>query len=258
MKLLKQIIKLCILVLFVSNFAFAQEKSEPEPTQMFVVHTDYVNFNKMAQYEQLAKELKDNCVKHNVQKADWLTVSAEDGRYMYVSAIKNMAELDENVMAELFEKMGKDEAGAMFSKMDECYDKHGTQIVHYIPELSYNPAGYSTKGMNFREYHFLYYHPQNGKALGDAIKNIKDMFEAKGVKNGYNVYHSGFGSHESYFMVAVAGKNSLDVAQTGEENDKVLGDDRKQVFFEMIQLTSKYDQVNGEIREDLSYSPKKE
>lgn len=254
MKLLNQIFKLFILVLFTSNFVFAQETPPP----MFVVHTDYVNFNKMAQYEQLAKELKDNCVEHNVQKANWLTVSTEDGRYMYVSEIKNMAELDENTMSELFEKMGNDGAGAMFSKMNECYDKHSDQIVHYIPELSYNPDGYSRDGMNFREYHFLYYHPQNGEALGNAMESVKKMFEAKGIKNGYNVYHSGFGSDENYFMVSVSGKNSLDVAQTGEENDALLGDERKEVFFEMIQLASRYDQVNGEIRPDLSYSPKKE
>lgn len=252
MKLLKQIFKLFILVLITSSFAFAQDEQPP----MYVVHTDYVNFDKMSQYEQVAKELKDNCVKHNIQDVDWLAVSTEDARYMYVSEIKSMAELDKNPMASLYEKMGKEASGAMLDKMDECYDKHGNEIVHYIPELSYNPEGYSRDGMNFREYHFLYYHPKNGKALGDAMEKIKKMFEDKGVKNGYNVYHSGFGSDESFFMVAVAGKNRLHVAQTGEENDALLGEERKAVFFEMIQLASRYDQVNGELRPDLSYTPK--
>jgi hypothetical protein len=250
MKSVKQIFKLLILVLLVSNFAYGQEEST-----MYVVHTDHVNFNKMAQYEQVAKDLKENCVKHGIKDMDWLTVSTEDGRYMYVSPIKNMAELDTNVMAELREKMGKEEASAMLSKMDECYDSHGNEIVHYIPELSYNPKGYSRDGMNVREYHFLYYSPQNGEALGDAIKKIKDMFEAKGVKNGYNVYHSGFGSDESYFMVAVAGKSTLHIAQSSEEDDVLLGEEKDAAFFEMIQLTSRYDQVNGTIRPDLSYSP---
>lgn len=252
MRLLNQFFKVSILVLFFSTMTFAQEEQQ---APMYVIHTDHVNFNKMAQYEQVAKELKDNCVKHNVKDANWMTVTAEDGRYMYVSEIKNMAELDQNWMAELFEKMGKDAASAMLTKMDECYDKHGSEILHYIPALSYNPEGYSRDGMNFREYHFLYYHPENGKALGDAMEKIKKMFEDKGVKNGYNVYHSGFGSDESYFIVAIAGKNSLHVAQTGEENDKLLGDEREAVFFEMIQLASRYDQVNGEIRPDLSYAP---
>ena len=41
-------------------------------------------------------------------------------------------------------------------------------------------------------------------ALGDAMKEamtkVKEMFEAKGVKNGYEVYHSGFGSDGPYYQ----------------------------------------------------------
>ncbi|WP_033958651.1 hypothetical protein [Psychroserpens jangbogonensis] len=254
MKSVKQFLKLLVVVTLFCNFAYAQDE---EPT-MYNVHTDFVNFDKLAQYEQVAKELKDNCIKHGVKNMSWLTVSTEDGRYMYVSQVDNMAELDTNVMAELREKMGKEAVGAMLNKMDECYDAHGNEIVHYLPGLSYNPEGYSREGMNEREYHFLYYSPKNGGALGDAIEKIKELFTAKGVKNGYNVYHSGFGSDESYFMVAVAGKSALHIAQTGEDNDVLLGEGKDAVFFEMIQLTSKYDQVNGTIRPDLSYSPTKE
>ncbi len=254
MKSVKQIFKLLILVLFVSNFAYAQD----EQSNMYSVHTDHVNFDKMTQYEGLAKQLKDECVKHDVKSTNWTAVSTEDGRYMYVTPIENMADLDKNKMSGLFEKMGEGEAGKMFDKMNECYDSHGDHIVHYIPGLSYNPEGYSREDMNERQYHFLYHTAQNGDDLGDAMNKIKEMFTAKGVKNGYNVYHSGFGSDESYFLVAVAGKSALHFAQMSEEDDALLGDEKDDVFFEMIQLTSRYDQVNGSIRPDLSYAPKKE
>ena len=124
--------------------------AQDEQPTMFVVHVDNVNFNKIAQYEQLAKELKENCEKHNVQGVDWTAMSTEDARYYYVSPIKNMAELDENPMGELFEKMGEEEAGALFDKMDECYDSHGNSIVHYLPKLSYNPAaqGFDCRSMS--------------------------------------------------------------------------------------------------------------
>lgn len=243
----------CMLMLCVT-FMFAQDN---EPT-MFVVHVDNVNYNKMAQYEQLAKELKENCEKHNVQGLNWTTVSTEDARYYYVSPIKNMAELDENPMSELFEKMGEEKAGAMFEKMDECYDSHSNSVIHYLPKLSYNPEGYSIKDKNYREYHFLYYSPKNGKAVGESMKKVKKMFEDKGIKNGYSVYHSGFGDDESYFMIAVAGEDALDIATTGKENDKLLGEEGNATFFELIQLASRYDQVDGSIRPDLSYYPTKE
>jgi hypothetical protein len=252
MKSVKQLFKVLALIFLVGNFAYAQG----EQPIMFSVHTDYVNFNKMTQYEEAAKQLKDECVKHDIKDANWMTVSAEDGRYMYVTPIKNMADLDKNTMSGLYEKMGEEEAGKMFKKMNECYDSHGDHIVYYIPELSYNPEGYSRDGMNEREYHFLYYSPQNGAALGEAMKGIKDLWAEKGVKYGYNVYHSGFGSDKGYFMVAIAGKNAMYFAETGEENDKLLGEDGQKALYDMIQLTYKYDQVNADIRPDLSYTPK--
>ena len=47
------------------------------------------------------------------------------------------------------------EKGKMFEGMDECYDSHSNEIIHFIPELSYTPEGYTTKDKNEREYHFL-------------------------------------------------------------------------------------------------------
>ena len=253
MKLVKQLFKACLCFVLACNLSFAQDD---QPT-MFVMHTDYVNFDKLGEYEELAKKLKEKCEEHNVQGANWSTASTEDGRYMYVSPIKNMAELDENPMSELFEKMGKEEAGSMFSKMDECYDRHGNEVIYYIPELSYNPEGYSREGMNSREWHFLYYSPSNGEEMGKMMESIKKMFAEKGIKNGYNVYHSGFGSADSFFVVSVAGKNGLHLAQVGEENDELLGEDGDAEFYKLIQLASKYDQVDGAMRPDLSYTPAK-
>ena len=241
-------------LLFAFNLANAQDE---QPT-MFVVHTDNVNFDMMPKYEQLAKQLKENCEKYNVQGVNWTAISIEDGRYVYVSPIKNMAELDKNPMAGLAEKMGKDAMGKMFNEMDDCYDSHSNAVVHFKPELSYIPEGYNDEGKNHREYHFLYYSPKNAKEMKEGMAKVKEMFKTKGVKNGYSVYHSGFGSEGSYYMVSISGKDDLDIAQGGKENDELLGDDKaKQHFMNVIRLTTKYDQVEGDIRPDLSYSPSK-
>lgn len=253
MKILKKGILILALTVFTINITYSQDA----PT-MFVVHTDNVKFEKIPQYEQAAKTLKENCEKHAVKDLTYTTISIEDGRYVYVSPINNMADLDKNPMAALFEKMGKEAAGKLFDDMDQCYDSHGNAVVHHLPNLSYRPEGYSTEGKNYREYHFLYYSPKNGKALEEAITKIKDLFKTKGVKNGYDVYHSGFGSEESYYMVSIAGVDDIDIATTGKENNELLGEERGPTFFNMIKLTTRYDQVEGEVRPDLSYYPAKE
>ena len=254
MKNLKTGLIILALSVFTCNVSLSQDN---QPT-MFSVHTDNVNFDKMMQYEEAAKEMKDNCVKYDVQGANWTAISIEDGRYVYVTPIKSMADLDKNAMGDLFDKMDKDAAGAMFDKMNECYDSHSDSVVHYNESLSYHPesAG-SNEGKNHREYHLLYYTPSNSNAMREAMQGVKTLFESKNITNSYSVYHSGFGSEESYYMVTIAAKDGLEIAQNGKINDEAFGDDGKAAFFKVISLTSKYDQVEGRVRPDLSYNPKK-
>lgn len=254
MKIFKTRFLILMTVLFAFNLANAQDD---QPT-MFVVHTDNVNFDMMPKYEGLAKQLKESCEKYNIQEINWTAISIEDGRYVYVTPIKNMADLDENPMGDLAEKMGEEAMGKMFNEMADCYDSHSNEVVHLKPDLSYIPDGYSTKDKNHREYHFLYYSPKNAKKMKEAMAKVKEMFKTKGVKNGYEVYHSGFGSEESYYMVSISGDDDLDIAQGGKENDELLGDDKGATFYNVIKLTTKYDQVEGDIRPDLSYYPTKE
>ncbi len=248
-----KIFKTRFLILMTVLFAFNLGSAQDEQPTMFSVHTDNVKFDMMQKYEQLAKQLKENCEKYDIKDINWTAITVEDGRYVYVTPIKNMADLDKNSMGDLAKKMGEENMGKMFDEMNECYDSHSDAIVHLSTELSYIPEGYSTKGQNHREYHFLYYAPKNAKEMNVAMAKIKEMFKTKGVKNGYEVYHSGFGSEESYYMVAIAGDDDLAIAQEGKENDKLLGDEKDATFYNLIKLTTKYDQVEATVRPDLSY-----
>ena len=237
--------------LLMISFTFAQDKAP----NMFVVHTDNVKFGMMQEYEAAAKELKELMEKHQIKDGHYTAISVEDGRYVYVSPISSMADLDKNPMSELYEKVGAEKINAMFSKMDECYDSHHDNIVYRIDELSYMPEGYSTAGKNFREYHFLYYSPRHSKAMNEAMAGVKKMFASSNIKNGYEVYHSGFGDDESYYMVAVSGDDALSIAQGGKSNNEIMGDAGQAALYEVIKLASRYDQVNANIRPDLSYLP---
>ena len=44
-------------------------------------------------------------------------------------------------------------------------------------------------------------------------------------------------------------------AQGGKDNDKLLGEEKDAVFWEVIKLASRYDQVEATMRPDLSYVP---
>ncbi|WP_296313990.1 hypothetical protein [Winogradskyella sp. UBA3174] len=85
-------------------FAFNLANAEDKPLTIFALHMDNVKFHTMPKYEELAKQLKESCDTYNIQDVNWTAISIEDGRYVYVTPIKNMAELDKNPMGSLTDK----------------------------------------------------------------------------------------------------------------------------------------------------------
>lgn len=131
MRTIKNIFALVIGLVLSVNLSNSQEKA---PT-MFVVHTDHVKFNKMMQYEEVAKEMTALFEKHQIEDSYYTTISVEDGRYVYVSPISSMGDLDKNPMEGLYNKVGKEKFDIMLDKMDECYDQHHDNVVHSVSNL---------------------------------------------------------------------------------------------------------------------------
>ncbi|HMC01293.1 MAG TPA: hypothetical protein VKN14_09700 [Flavobacteriaceae bacterium] len=226
--------------------------------QMYQVHVDYVNPSHLGEYNEVAKEFTDACKEHNPQ-TKWITATMNDNRYMYVSPIENFAELDANPFADMAEKMG-DDFSNMFQRFNTCYDKHGDYILVLNNELSYMPEGMSQtqEGQNYRKFFFLYHTPENHAKIREAMKGVKEMFASKNSPEHYRVYHAGFGTDGDYYMVAISSKDEIDSATRGKANDELLGEEAKPVFQKVMQATSKFEEYDGWIRTDLSYSPSEE
>jgi hypothetical protein len=248
MKTIKSIFLLAVLLCFVIQTSQAQ--------QMFQVHQDNVKPSKAIQYEKIAKEFQAACVEHNFQ-GQWAAATSNDFKYFYITPIENMADLDKQPFAGMAEAMG-DKFTDMFNRFDTCYDSHGTYIVVRDNELTYMPEGVEDApgDENYRKWFYMYYTPENAKAMRDAMKAVKEMFNAKGSKEYYRVYRNGFGQMESYYMVSVSAKDEIDSAQKGKANEEVLGPDRWEVFSNVMNHTSRMEEYTGAMRPDLSYTPK--
>ena len=212
----------------------------------------------VGEYEKIANEFIAACKKHNAQTS-WLTATTSDFRYMYVTPIENMAELDKDPYTEMAKAMG-DDFGDMFNRFNKCYDSHGSYIITMDEELTYMPDGISQtqEGQNYRKYIYLYYTPENHAKLKEGMKAVKEMFASKESKEHYRIYRSGFGIMESYYMVAISAKDEIDSATRGKANDELLGDGRHEVFANLMKYVSRFEELSREIRPDLGYSPKEE
>ena len=211
----------------------------------------------MSTYEEAAKELVENMKKYNVQGTSWISVNLSDFRYLYVTPIENMAALDSNGMAPLFEGMGQEAASAMFAKMNGCYDRHSDYILYLVNGLSYQPSGIdqTPEGQNYRKFFYLYTSPEKVGDLGEALQGVKKMFEEKESKVHYRVYRSGFGSPKDFFMVAVASADPVDDATKAKANQELMGDAAQAVFGKVLEHTTSWEEFSGYMRPDLAYSP---
>lgn len=251
MKLLKNTLLFLSILCLTFNVSQAQNKS-------YWVHQDNVKPSMVGEYEKIAKEFNAACKEHNAQTS-WITATTDDFRYMYVTPIENMADLDKRPFADMAKAMG-DSFGDIFNRFNKCYNSHGGYIITMDEALTYMPDGFSQtqEGYNFRKYYYLYFTPENQKGLRDGMKAIKELFASKGSKSHYRVYRSGFGAMESYYMVAISYKDEIDAATKSKANDALLGDDRYETFNKAINYVTRMEEYSGQIRPDLAYSPKEE
>ena len=249
MKMLKKTLLFTFLLCLTLNLSQAQN-------QAYSIHVDYVKPSKVADYEKISKEFIAACKEYNAPTS-WVTSTVNDFRYMYITPIDKMADIDARPFADMAKQMG-DDFGKIFDRFDECYDKHNDFVVIMDEDLTYMPDGISQtqEGQNYRKFYYLYVTPENRGKLKEGMKGIKDMFASKESKNHYRVYRSGFGNLEGYYLVAVSAKDEVDYATMSKANDELLGEERHEVFAKAFKYVSRMEEFSGAMRPDLAYSSK--
>ncbi|WP_339916694.1 hypothetical protein [Yeosuana marina] len=247
MKILKPTVLVVVLLCFI-NTSLAQQR--------YQIHVDNVKPAMVKEYEKTAKKFVEACEKYNPQ-GPWITASSDNLKYMYISPMDNFADLDKPLYTDMAKEMGDDWSN-LFMSFDKCYDSHTDFVITLVNNLSYMPEGMSQmqEGQNYRKWYYLYYTPENSQKMFEAMKGVKELFVSKNSKEYYRIYRSGFGCPENFYLVAVSAKDELDAAMTSKANDELLGDEWKEVFGKVMDVASRFDQISGWMRPELSYSPK--
>ncbi|NND16219.1 MAG: hypothetical protein HKN89_07825 [Eudoraea sp.] len=226
---------------------------------MYWVHEDKVMPSMQADYEKVAKMLTDKCTEFNVDIPGWITTSSIDARYLYVTPIKSLGDIaNANAgFGDLREKMGAEAFDQMFADMNKCYTAHGDYVITMDKELTYMPDGITQtpEGEDYRKFYYLHSTPSKIGKLRKKMMAIKELYQSKGSKSSYRVYRSGFGTMGDFYMVAIASKDAVSFEVNGAANDKLLGEDAKPLFAEVMKYVTKMEEVTGAMRPDLAYTP---
>ena len=235
----------------------AYTRAQSDQMQAYWVHEDHVKPAMVEEYENVGKKLIENLKKYNIPDEQWITAQTADFRYLYVSPLKDMADLDRDIFAGLAEKMGEENMRGLFNEMDKYYTEHFNYVIYLDPELSYMPGGITQtpEGQQYRKFYYLHTTPAMRSDLAKAMKGIKDLYASKGSKVEYRVYRSGFGAPNDFFMVAIAAKDPVTYEQNSVSNQALLGDDAKPAFDNLMDYVTKFEVIPGNMRPDLAYSP---
>jgi len=237
------------------NIVISQDKDK---NQAYWIHEDKVKPSMTKDYEKVSKDFIAQCKKHDLKDVNWITAATNEGSYMTISEINNMADLDKNTFKPLQEKMGKEDFGKLFERFDKCYDSHGSYIIELNKKLSFMPNSISQtqEGMDYRRWHFLYFTPSNKSKVKENLVKLKELYAKKGSKVHYRVYQNGFGSSEDYYLIVVSAKDGLSYEKSNAEARTLFGDSSKPVFDELFKYVSKYEMKTGSMKPELSFSSK--
>jgi hypothetical protein len=252
MKTIKTTHLLSILLFGVLSTGVAQDK----PSNLFWVHEDVVKPAMVSSYETVCKDLTANLKKHNIPGFNTIVSNTADHRYLWVSPINSMADINYDAFNTLSEKMGGDAMNALFDKMNKSYDVEHDYVIQMDEELSYMPGGITQtpEGQDYRKFHYFHYTPGNEKALREKSAAIKKLFESKGSKVHYRTYKSGFGARGAFYMVAIAAKDAVDYASKINENNKLLGQEWQKAWMDFQSELLQYEIIEGQMRPDMAYS----
>lgn len=243
---LKRLLILAIALFLTPNAMHAQ--------QMFHVHEDVVKPSMTMEYEAVLQEVGELLKENPLEDVNMLVLQSFNNHYYYVQSISAMADLDKpSPVAQLAEKAGKEKVGALFNRMDKCYDVEKDYIIILDNDLSYMPNGMTQtpEGENYREQYKIYVTPANGTVVREKMKAIKALYAQKGSKSHYRVYRSGFGADAAFYLVSISAKDEMHMAEKSIANEELLGEDGKNAMRDLFIHILKMEEIEGKIRPEL-------
>lgn len=240
-----------VVCLFLTVSVWAQQGK----AQAFWIHEDQVKPSMLSEYEKASKDLAEACKTNQVKDMKWNVAYMDDGTYLSITPIENLADIQNMNFSDLREKVGDESFSKMFENFNKCYDNHGDYVTLLIPNLSYMPDGLAitTEGQDYRVWHRMDVTPENMQNVQSKMKELKDLFASKNSKMHYRIYKSGFGNVGDSYTAVISAKDALDYATKANDNETLLGEEGQKLFSEMFDYVDAYTVKRGGMRPDLGY-----
>lgn len=231
--------------------------SQENQNQAYWIHEDQVRPGSVEEYVEHSKKLVDMAKQHNFDGMGWNVAQMDDGTFLSITPIDNLAHLESLSFASLQEKAGQENFSNLMNGFNKFYDVHGDYISILDNNLSYMPTGEGViqEGKDYRKWHILKVPAENVSQVRQKLVELKDLYSKKNSKMHYRIYRSGFGQMGNQFVAVISAKDAQDYARLSAENNQLLGEEGRKKFQEIMDLVSEYRNISGQMRPDLAFSP---
>lgn len=249
-KTIKLFVLILIVALMVPLSAFSQKDDDP----IFAVYTYDIKPEMVKAEEAFVKELIETLKKYGLDGPTWSTATTNTNRYLYIVALKNMAQLDKKPWQPLIDKMGEAKWKQLIDKSKGHESVNSSHVSILDSELSYMPNGLSTKtpGQEFRAWNIFHIKPGMYDKAKEIGKKIKAVYQSKNSNYYYRIYHNKFGGNGNTFVVVSSHENMGDYYQKSQATQKLLGKEVEALYDEFLTCVAKQERQYGKMRPDLS------
>lgn len=229
----------------------------PAPPQLILVHSETIQPPMMGAYVQTTKAFIDMVQKHrDVMKTFAANAFQTDEMTMiYAMPMSSFADMD-RVFGEF---MAMEQAGGAAWK-DLMKQGAGTtvksdeSVVMRLADASYEAAepAVAPEAAKVFRWDFYYLEPGKEAEATQLAKDVKAMYEQKGLHDSWSVFQALMGSDMPYFVVSTPGTSPADVEARSQAAQAALGDAWKKVEQRISGLVRSTRTVYAWARPDLS------
>lgn len=236
---------------------FSSVNSQENQNQAYWIHEDQVKPGLVEEYADHSRKLVEMAKENNFEGMGWNVAQMDDGTFLSITPVKDFAHLQSLSFSSLQEKVGEENFSQLMNGFNQYYDNHGDYISILDNNLSYMPTGEGVvqPGKDFRKWHFMKVAAENDSKMREKLMELKDIYAKNNSKMHYRIYRSGFGQMGNNYVAVFSAKDAEDYAEISAENEKVLGEEGKQKFKEIMDLVLEYRNIQGRMRPDLAYAP---
>jgi len=251
-----KIINTIILMLFVLGAQVSFAQISDKNWEYLLVREDVVKPSMTVYYEasltDLALFLTENKVKH----VNYMTQLQDNYHYSHVSVLNNLDDINGGLKAFIRGDEKSTEFDLIWGDLNQTIESYSFYVVKFEPDLSYVPDGKVwLEEAPYRKWNYLYLEPGTEKDADDILLAWKNLYQNKGVENGFRVFKGVVGLEQPVLLLTTWAESPLDYQINLQKNMELLDEDGAILWMAMMELVRKVETIEGWYLPQYSFMP---